>query len=182
MNKIKHYSILVEIDRCIGCYTCEVACKQENNLEEGFSWIKVVDVGPEEIKSELRRDFVPTLCLHCGNPSCMEACPEKAIRKDNNGIVLIEEALCTGCKLCLTSCPISTLQFSTKKGIVEKCTLCLHLVNRGLEPACVKACPTEALYFGEINDVINRIKEKRIRSIFSLNSRVVYTALKNHQR
>ncbi len=114
----------------------------------------------------------------------MDACPSEAISKNENGIVLVEEKLCTGCKLCLTACPISALQFNIEKSIVEKCTLCPHLVSdKGLEPACVVACPTGALYFGETNNVINRIRERRIKSVFSLRGAVVYGGLvEYHQK
>jgi len=163
-----NYSILVDIDRCIGCYACEVACKQEHDLQGGYSWIKVVDVGPVEIGGKLKRDFVPTLCLHCGDPNCKNVCPSEAVTKNSHGIVLINEELCTGCKLCLTACPVLALKYNPEKEVAEKCTLCSHRVHEGLEPACVRGCPTEALYFGETNEIINKMRKKRIRRyIFS---------------
>jgi Fe-S-cluster-containing dehydrogenase component len=174
MPNTRHYSILVDADRCIGCYTCEVSCKQEHDLTGGYSWIKMVDTGAKAKGDKLKRDLVPTVCLHCGNPSCQDICPNDAIIKNENGVVFIKEELCDGCKLCLTVCPVSALQYNTEKEIAEKCNLCLPLINDGLAPACVNNCPTGALCFGETNDVINSIREKKIKSLFSQKNQVFY--------
>ena len=98
----------------------------------------MVDVGPEEIDGKLRRSFVPVLCLHCENPYCMNVCPSEAIKKDENGMVLIEETLCAGCKLCLTACPISALQYkSLRRPVVDGARVCL--VSWGCSPALLLA-------------------------------------------
>jgi len=168
------YGLLIEYEFCVGCHTCELSCKQEHDLHGGFGWIKMVDTGAKDIGGKLKRDFVPTVCLHCGDPPCRHVCPSEAIKKDANGIVSIEERLCTGCKLCLTACPVAALYYNHDKEVAEKCDLCTHLITRGLEPACVRNCPTEALYFGQTNAIINRIRERRIQSLFTHNNQVVY--------
>ncbi len=175
MEKLS-YSILVEIDRCIGCYACEVSCKQEHNLENGYSWIRMIDVGPVEKDGILRRDFVPTLCMHCGSPRCVEVCPSRAISKEVNGMVFIHPELCIGCKLCLTACPISAIQFNPEKEVAEKCNLCIDRIDKGLEPSCVRNCPTEALHFGETNKILDKIRKRKINIIFSFGNQVLYSS------
>jgi len=154
------YAILVDINRCYGCHSCEVACKQENNLPIGIKWIRVVTVGPREIDGKLRMDFFPTFCKHCGKPKCMDVCPEKAIIKRPDGIVLVKEELCIGCQQCIDVCPARAIQYNEEKGTVEKCNLCHDRIDKGLKPACVISCPAGALYFGHINRVIEELNEK----------------------
>lgn len=151
-------SLLVNLDSCIGCQACEVACKQENNLPVGPRLIRVIQVGPEKVGGKLIMKFHPIRCMHCGRPICMESCPTKAISKRIDGIVLIDSNLCIGCNLCIEVCPFSAPQFNPERGIVEKCTLCVHRVDKGLKPACVQTCPTGALQVGDINEVTESIR------------------------
>lgn len=155
------YTLMVDHRLCFGCYTCEVACKQENSLPVGPRWIRVITVGPRKIEERLVMDFVPMTCKHCGKPACIEVCPTKAITKNPKGIVLIEENLCNGCKACIEACPFHAPQFNPSKGVVEKCNLCLSRIEKGLKPSCVQHCPAEAIYFGEINQVGEKMRETR---------------------
>jgi Fe-S-cluster-containing dehydrogenase component len=98
--------------------------------------------------------------MHCGKPLCLDACPEEAITKSADGIVLINPDLCTGCKQCIEACPFGIPQLNPETGIAEKCTLCAHRIDKGLEPACVLACPTNAIGFGDINRLSELKKEK----------------------
>jgi len=154
-------NIFIDIEYCIGCMACEVACKQENDIPVGIKWINVVKVGPRMVGNKLRMDFVPMRCRHCAKASCLDACPEKAISKRSDGIVLIDRELCTGCMACAEACPFGVIQLNDKTQVAEKCTLCVHLVDAGLEPACVHTCPSKCLYFGDINELV-RIRQARL--------------------
>ena len=101
-------ALLVDIDLCYGCLACEVACKQEHDLPVGPCWISVQTIGPQKVDGKLKMFFYPMHCMHCSEPACLKACPEDAITKRADGIVLITEDKCTGCpKMLVTSliCP-----------------------------------------------------------------------------
>ena len=140
-----------------------MACKQENNLAIGLRWIKVVQVGPEEKGENLVTRFSPEMCHHCAKAPCIEACPVGAITKKSNGIVIIDEYLCIGCGDCITACPFSVIGLDPEKNVASKCTLCVQRVERNLAPACVNACQSGAIYFGDINDVSLRLRQDRAR-------------------
>ena len=155
---VKQLGLVFDLKRCIGCRTCIVACKVENNLEVG-SWMKVLtgsggsaDV-PVGKYPKLSLSWQPITCMHCQNPSCLEACPvDGAINKRPDGIVLIDKEKCTGCQLCSSSCPYGVIHFNREEGYAEKCTLCSHRIDRGLEPFCVKECIWGAIHFGDISN------------------------------
>lgn len=158
----KQYGILIDESRCIGCDACIVACKQENDLPAklddipgtiGFSYIRVETIGPEGEYPDLSAmSYRPIMCMHCNHPPCMPACPEEAIFKRNDGIVLIEEQACTGCEACLEACPYDVVRMDHTRSIARKCTFCENLVDQGLDPACVSACNGGALFFGDVSD------------------------------
>ena len=154
-------ALLADIDLCTGCLACETACKQEHNLPVGPRWMRVVQVGPEEIDGKLVMDFVPMHCRHCGNPPCIEACPVDAISKRSDGIVIFSEALCIGCKQCIEACPFGAPQYHSGKEIVQACNLCYERVDQGLLPACVQNCPTQALIFGDPNSLSEQIRNRQ---------------------
>ena len=154
-------NIFVDLEYCFGCRACEVACKQENDIPVGIKWMNVVKVGPRMVGDKLRMDFVPMRCKHCAKAPCIDACPEKAITKRSDGIVLINSELCNGCMSCAEACPFGVIQLNDKTQVAEKCTLCVHLVDAGLEPACVHTCPSKCLYFGDINELV-RIRQARL--------------------
>lgn len=138
-------TMLIDIDRCMRCYACEVACKQENELPAGPRWCRVVTIEPRKIKDQLHMDFVPTMCAQCQEPICSQSCPVNAIRKRADGIVLVDEGRCTGCKLCVYSCPYGAMQFNQEKDKAGKCNLCANRIDSGLEPSCVQHCIGGAL-------------------------------------
>ena len=156
---VKQYGLVFDLRRCIGCNTCVIACKMENNLEELHScWMKVytnsgaaADI-PVGKYPNLSLSWEPTTCMHCHEPPCAEACPEEAIYKRADGIVLIDKEKCTGCELCLPACPYDTIQFNVKENLAEKCTLCSPRIEQGLLPFCVKECIWGAIHFGDTGD------------------------------
>lgn len=137
--------LLVDIDRCIRCHSCEVACKQEHDLPIGPRWTRVVTVGPRRVGGELCMDFAFTSCVHCNEPLCAYVCPTEAISRREDGLVLISEEKCTGCGLCVSACPFGAIYINPDKQVAWKCDLCLKRVEDGLEPSCVQHCVGGAL-------------------------------------
>jgi len=161
---VRKYAIIYDKDLCMGHNSCQVACKLEHNLPVGPKWIYTVTVGPQQKGGKLVLTFKNIRCMHCGNPPCIPACPEGAISQRADGIVLIDPKLCTGCKACIEACPFGAPQFNPETNLVEKCTLCAHLVDKGLKPACVRACPSGALKFGDINKLTEELAKKRVKA------------------
>ena len=153
----KRYGLVFDLDRCTGCLGCIVACKSENNLEKG-SGIRVDTIGgahPDTPKGKypnLSMYHLPVPCMHCDDPPCMDACPEEAIYKRQDGIVLVDEEKCTRCQVCSDACPYNVITHNPDKDVVWKCTLCQHRIDQELEPFCVICCEDEAMFFGDIND------------------------------
>ena len=163
----KRYGILVDIDSCIGCGICVVACKEENNLPPytgdrpgtfGLARNQVLQYS-EGAFPDLSTYNFPLQCMNCANPPCVEACPQNAISKNEDGVVLIARGKCDACvnqpggiKKCIPACPYGAIQFDEAKGVADVCTLCIHRISRGLEPACVRACYTDTLIFGDLED------------------------------
>lgn len=126
-------SLNINKNDCMGCHTCEVACKQEHGLSVGPRLIRVIEKSP---------DFVPVYCRQCSKPPCRDACPVGAIERNQSGIVLIDNDLCIGCGECITACPFAAMQFDENLEVAVKCDLCLERLEDGKKPACLGACPT----------------------------------------
>jgi anaerobic dimethyl sulfoxide reductase subunit B len=147
--------------RCIACKTCQIACKDKNNLPVGVLWRRVVQYGGGrwiERNGFLIPDgmFVYSLsmgCNHCGSPACTSVCPTRAIHKNADGIVLIDPERCIGCRYCQWACPYGTPQFDQTQGVMTKCNFCYDLLAQGQSPACVDACPMRAIEFGELGEL-----------------------------
>ena len=114
---------------------------------------------------KLIMEFVPMTCRHCSNAPCIAACPEDAIYKRDDGIVLISSDLCIGCLACLQACPFSAIQFNEHQKSVNKCTLCHHRLEAGLKPACVQTCPAGAIQYGDINEITEQYRQQRANRI-----------------
>jgi formate dehydrogenase iron-sulfur subunit len=168
---------LIDISKCIGCKACQVACMEWNDLRDEVgtnhgiydnpidltdkSWtvMRFSEVEIEKGKLEwlIRKDG----CMHCADPGCLKACPAPgAIVQYSNGIVDFHEENCIGCGYCITGCPFNIPRISKKDSKAYKCTLCSDRVSVGLEPACVKTCPTGALVFGSKEDMIHHAEER----------------------
>jgi Fe-S-cluster-containing dehydrogenase component len=147
-NKMKENALLVESSRCIGCCSCEVACKMEHDLPAGPRPIKVIQLGPVEQGDELIMSFQFTTCFHCDRPACVLACPTGAMQKRKDGIVFSDEELCIGCQTCAVACPFGIPELNPATGKIAKCDGCMDRVDQGLWPSCALKCPTGSLNFG----------------------------------
>jgi Fe-S-cluster-containing dehydrogenase component len=141
--------LLVDLDSCVRCYSCEIACRQENQLvsESKSRWCRVFTIGPRKVDGELHMDFVSVMCLQCDDPPCAYFCPVDAISKREDGIVVINEEICTGCKKCQYGCPYGAMQFNAVTQKAGKCNLCLSRTECGIEPSCVQHCIGGSLRF-----------------------------------
>jgi Fe-S-cluster-containing dehydrogenase component len=151
---IKQLGFLFNANLCIGCRGCEAACKNENKTAAGVRWRRV---SPTSDNS-----FLSISCNHCDSPECFRICPQKAFSKRRDGIVMIDTDLCDGCMKCLPVCPFAAPQFDLKQRKASKCIFCHTRLKQDLLPACIEACPTEALQMVELNE---EIPEGSVRTI-----------------
>jgi len=176
-----YYGMGIEIDKCIGCNRCVEACKAENNVpDEPFffrTWVeryvikKDGEVSVESISVKgktpkppihddpdvLRTFFVPKLCNHCQNPPCVQVCPVGATFSTRDGAVLVDKERCIGCRYCIQACPYGARYLDPRTRTADKCTFCYHRVVKGLLPACVEVCPTQARIFGDLRSKASRL-------------------------
>jgi formate dehydrogenase iron-sulfur subunit len=179
---------LIDISSCIGCKACQVACMQWNDLRDEVghnvgvydnpadltphSWtvMRFSEVQTKRESEPLRLEWLIRKdgCMHCEDPGCLKACPSPgAIVKYTNGIVDFIEENCIGCGNCVTGCPFDVPRINKVDNKAYKCTLCSDRVSVGLEPACVKACPTGAIHFGTKTDMLQYASER----VVDLNER-----------
>ena len=144
--------IVVNLDRCTGCFGCEVACKMENGVALGERWSKVFTVGPVGEYPDMTRYALPTMCQQCENAPCVSVCPTGASYRDGNDVVLVDKEKCIGCKYCMMACPYGVRSWNAAESVVEKCTLCAHLSKNGELPMCVRTCSAGARFYGDIDD------------------------------
>lgn len=159
MNKENvRYGFLVDLRRCIGCHTCSVVCKAENQVNLGVwrTWVKQIEKGHHP---KVTKSFLPLLCNNCEKPICVTVCPVKANKIRPDGIVTYDPHRCVGCRYCMASCPYEVRYVNPIKRFVEKCHWCTHRVEIGLEPACVEACPSGARVFGNLKDPKSKISK-----------------------
>lgn len=165
---------------CIGCKACEVACKQWNQLPaDGYNWTgnsydntkmlasttwrHVAFVEKPHVKQDKSGKVTDWLmmsdvCKHCANPGCMEACPTGAIIRNEFGDIYVQPDICNGCGYCVPSCPFGVIDQKVDDGRVFKCTLCYDRQKIGIEPACAKACPTDSITFGDVDELRAKAK------------------------
>jgi anaerobic dimethyl sulfoxide reductase subunit B (iron-sulfur subunit) len=159
----KRPAFYLDTQICTGCKTCMVACKDKNDLASGLRWRRVYEYSGGEWLSEpdgtFRQDvfayYVSVSCNHCAEPICVEVCPTKAMNQDEDGIVTVDQTKCMGCRYCEWACPYGAPQYQRDRGVMSKCDFCRDELQAGVVPACVAACPTRALSFGEF-DELNR--------------------------
>lgn len=149
--------IVTDLNRCVGCLACSVACKMENNVAIGSYYNKVLRIGPNPKYPgaqfpEVEMYFLPLGCQHCKNPACVKVCPTGASAKRADGSVQIDKAKCIGCQLCVKACPYGVRYLNPDSNVVEKCTLCSQLTSQGKVPMCVSDCTGRARFFGDLDD------------------------------
>lgn len=183
-SKIK-LGLVIDLDTCVGCHACAVSCKQWNaggiagpltdeqpygkdpsgvwfNRVHSYEVAATTGCGsaPEALAAQPATTLhFPRSCLHCETPACVTVCPTGAsYKRSEDGIVLVDEDKCIGCKLCSWACPYGAREYSAIEGVMKKCTLCVdriyneHLPEAERQPACVQACPTKARHFGDLGD------------------------------
>lgn len=141
----KQLGFYVDVDRCIGCMSCSMACKNENQTDVDIHWRDVLPLS-EEHYPLAERAFLTLACNHCENPECLRVCPtESYTKRADDGVVIHHEETCIGCRMCVYGCPYGVPKFNDRKKVVEKCHFCSHRLAEGAEPACVEGCPVDAL-------------------------------------
>ena len=177
----KKLGLVIDLDVCVGCHACVVNCKEWNTggygsalsdqhpygVDVSGAWLnrvhtfEVVPEGGEVVgeAGDARIVHFPKSCLHCEDAPCVTVCPTGAsYKRAEDGIVLVDEDKCIGCKLCSWACPYGAREYSAVEGVMKKCTLCVdRIYNDNLDdidrqPACVQACPTRARHFGDLGD------------------------------
>lgn len=146
---------------CVGCYACEIACKQEHNLPVGPRLIRVYADGPRDIDGRPQMRYKVAFCLHCKQPACRDACPNNAISINDDGIVVVATELCTGCQTCVAACPHGVMQFDEVRQLAVKCDMCLERLIQGEKPACVNVCPSRCIICGEKKEVARAMTKAR---------------------
>jgi len=187
---------VIDLDRCNGCYCCQLACKDEHvgndwspyakpQPDTGHFWMKIREMERGTIP-KVKVTYIPTPCMHCDNAPCIPACPVGAITKRADGLVIIDPETCTGCKACIDACPYGAIYFNEELNIAQKCTGCAHILDgNGVNPEypitvprCVDACPTEAIKFGEYEELKDLIaKAEVLKPEYGTKPRVYYLNL-----
>jgi tetrathionate reductase subunit B len=165
-SKKRRLVMVINLNRCVGCQACAVACKSENNVRLGGyrSWVNYAEQGTYP---NVKRFTLPRLCNHCEQSTCSRVCPTKATYEREDGTVMIDKEKCIGCRYCVSACPYGARYFNWHRdgatdvartpGTVDKCDFCYHRVDEGLEPSCVQTCAAQARTFGDLNDPTSEV-------------------------
>jgi Fe-S-cluster-containing dehydrogenase component len=154
-----HYSMVVRQDRCIGCERCMAGCVKTNHVP-GYGWRTRILLHEDPKALGQKREFIPILCNQCNNPPCVRTCPTRATYKDKtNGIVMMNEKKCIGCKSCMMACPYDARYYNEERGAIDKCDFCFQerLSKGEKNVACSVACPADVRIFGDLSDTGSRV-------------------------
>ena len=160
------YGIAIDSARCMACYACFMACKDEHcgwnttvskaQPHMGQFWMDIREWERGDNERRIKTATVPTPCSHCDNPACMAAAKDGAVYKREDGIVIIDPVKAKGQRQIVDACPVGAVYWNEEEQIPQKCTMCAHLLDDpdypGKEPRCVEACPNQALIFGDLDD------------------------------
>jgi DMSO reductase iron-sulfur subunit len=163
----KQLAFVIDLRRCIGCDTCVIGCKVENDVETGKFRLSVYDSSgnstyesPQGTFPALKQTWLPTMCHHCAEAPCVGACPTTALwRREEDGLVALDKDKCVGCRRCEEACPYDALSFDDRSGTADKCNMCEHRIARGEGPACAQVCPTRAIHFGDISSPDSKVSQ-----------------------
>ena len=210
-EKPKKWAMVIDQNRCIGCWTCALGCKQMNNEPLGFFWNRILTTAPGDTTGEttsvldapasdnidvpagtfpnVAMAYLPVACQHCTDAPCVKVCPVGATFRRDDGTVLVDYERCIGCRYCIAACPYGIRVFNwgdaqqpvdftigygkdyrttdgrlvftpdRPRGVVEKCTLCVELIDTGEDPFCVQVCPVGARIFGDLNDPESEVSQ-----------------------
>ncbi len=167
------YGMVIDLQKCVGCNSCTVACRAEQGTPAGIHFHKVMKYEAGKYPNA-KMKFLPMPCMHCQDPPCQKVCPTGATYMNDTGLVLIDPTKCIGCRACMVACPYEARQFlwdiwnyyegqfatpyeqvkqrNFDKGTVVKCNFCIHRLEDGHQPACVDTCPALARTFGDLDD------------------------------
>lgn len=167
----KEFVMVIDLSKCKNLKKCQSACNKMHFVQDGINWIKIYEMQNGE---ETAPYWQPTTCMHCAEPPCVKVCPVDATFKRQDGIVLIDNQRCIGCRFCMAACPYSTRVFNwdepeipeevanqeyspetslpPRKGTVDKCDFCPDMIRKGELPHCVSACPNGVFYFGDLKE------------------------------
>lgn len=164
------YAIAVDVERCTGCYSCFLACKDEyvgnDHLplslaqpQKGQKWIT-----PKEVEygqgTKIKVDYITVLCQHCEDAPCMQAGPAGAVYRRDDGIVIIDPEKAKGCKEIVNACPYRAVFWNEAQNLPQKCSMCAHMLDAGEKNVrCVEVCPTQAMVFGDLDDPESKISK-----------------------
>ena len=146
----EQYRFAFDMNVCIGCHACEVACGEQNGLPTSTAWRRVGEI-EGGVYPAAKRFHLSMSCNHCVEPACLDGCPTNAYEKLANGVVAHHADDCIGCQYCTWTCPYSVPAFQPDRRIVTKCDMCLPRLDAGMAPACVAACPTNAITVEKVN-------------------------------
>jgi formate dehydrogenase iron-sulfur subunit len=155
---------------CIGCKACEVACKEWNHApDDGYAflgqsydntgelgastWRHVAFVEQPQPNGDMRWLMSSDVCKHCTHAGCLDVCPTGSLFRTEFGTVVVQEDICNGCGYCVPACPFGVIDRREDDGRVWKCTLCYDRIGEGQQPACAKACPTESIQYGPLDEL-----------------------------
>ena len=163
-------AIVTDLNLCVGCLACAVACKAVNNVPVGNFWNKVLRIGPNKAADENAMPemyFLPVTCQHCKDPACVQVCPTEASYKAEDGTVQVNKEKCIGCQFCAMACPYGVRYLNEEERVVEKCTLCEQQIAQGELPQCVSNCVGMAKWFGDLDEGIGSFRGARGETIDS---------------
>ena len=154
------YAIVTDLNQCVGCLACSVACKVVNNVPVGNYWNKILRIGPNPKTAgatfpDVEMYFLPVTCQHCENPACVAVCPTEASHKLADGTVQVDKEKCIGCQFCAMACPYGVRYLNEDEKVVEKCTMCEQKIAQGELPQCVAQCGGRARFFGDLEQGID---------------------------
>lgn len=163
----REYYIMVIPELCMGCKSCEIACAVEH------SKTKSIYTAPFETPPPIARIrilavdnyYVPMRCQHCKDAPCMAVCPTSAISRTEDGFVVLNQQKCIGCLMCATACPFGHPKIDSYTRTVVKCDFCYERIHKGVLPACVEACPTSALRFGTLDELMEKIAAEKAEAM-----------------